>query len=193
MSENELRKKWFEWWQNTKRRAYTYQEKKLNQASDYDFYLEKFGRFYDIEGLRSKCAELGHGNLPAYRLKNLKKMFDDKVNRGEYDKEMQTGGVFTFILGLRDEFAWGFTNAEAYVVGINYYLRLVELGGQDPVPVINDDTSVELIIGIVRDMHANWKYYMDTASQADAKLGRIIDAHAAAHPEQESVKNLLLS
>ena len=171
MSEKTSAEAWFEWWQGAKRRAYTYKEKKLNQSSDYEFYCEKFGQAMDMEKIREFAVD-GKYKVPEYRLKELKKRLEERCNREDFDKGVETGeGFFEFMVGLRNELPLGLTNAEVYVVAVNYMLRLADLGREGRIS-ITEDADYDLCIEVIKDVHANWGYYLDTIKQAEERFKR---------------------
>ena len=190
MNEKDVKKAGFEWWQGAKRRAYTYQEKKLNQSSDYEFYMQLQGKEYSLNAIRDKITEK-FGKQAEYKVKSVHKTLNDRWNREEYDKLMKSGhGVFPFMLGLR-EFSHGFTNSEMHVVCVHYFLRLVEAVSQDPKPEVDLDYEAELMKGVIFDLHENWKYYMDTITQAVEKLNRLTEPDTEDDPEGADVVEIL--
>ena len=187
MSEKTSEKEWFEWWQGAKRRAYTYKEKKLNQSSDYEFYCEKFGQEISMDKLSAWCVSENY-KIAGYRLKEMKKTIEERGNREDFDKGVETGeGFFEFMVSLRNEMPHGFTNAEIYVVGVNYMLRLVDLGREAEGPItITEDADYDLCIDVIKDVHANWGYYLDTIKQAEERFKRWLLSRMEAHGENPS-------
>ncbi|GAG60773.1 unnamed protein product, partial [marine sediment metagenome] len=169
----EREKEHFERWQAVKRRAYTYQEKKVNNSTDFEFYRAKFGREVSMEQLHELLEAGGH-KVPSYKMKELRKMALLKFDREAYEEDEKTGeGLFQFMLGLREDLPMGFTNSEVYVLGIHYILRLNDAKEEDPSVVFTEEAQAEIVWGILRDMCQNWKYYLDTATQATGKLIRL--------------------
>lgn len=182
LSEEEREEQIKEQWRGVKRRAYTYHEKKLNRLSDYDLYVELYGKTLDEEKMREHLD--GGKYISARKLKRVKKAVEEKWNRESYDEEMEAEeGLFAFMVGVRDEVPCGFSNAEAYAITIHTIDRVLSDIGKIPRAERDPDALSKMGADIINDMTKDWKYYMDTVPDAERRIGKVTDAYAKTHTD----------
>lgn len=179
MSIADVELKLIEFWKGVKKRAYTYKEKKRNRLGDYDLFLDCFGEEIDSEKIRDLIEEKEKARISERRSNRLKKMLEDKVNRENYEKELQTEeGLFVFMIGLRDELPFGLTNSEAYALTIHYTEELALQSKADTIPrPITEERDDEIMLEVIGRFVEDWPGFMDSVARAKDLINAVVAEH----------------
>lgn len=177
MSENPIL-----WWKKTKRRAYTYKEKKWNRLSDYDLYLEMCGVEVEGRSINEILAKNGVGKISERKLIKIKANLEDKINKDNFKKIIEEDDIinpFTFTTTIRDHALYKPTTSESYCIYVHYIyqtlLRTLENSKQAPEKNIEKDVwDPVLYDGVLLGMHDNWKLYMDNVSLLESKINKLV-------------------
>lgn len=163
------------WWSNAKRRAYNYQEKKLNRLNDYDLYLELCAVETTTESLQAILEKNGLKREPTYKIKEMKKLVEAKINKERYEqtiKDEDITNLFTLVQTIRAA-PYKPTTAESYAIAINYQYQLLSTIYEKMKSKENtlvNDFEPAILDEVVINFHDNWRSYMDSVPQTEEAI-----------------------
>ena len=189
-----------EWWKTAKRRAYTYQEKKINRLDNYSLYKEIYGVQIDVDALREiLIEEQGRdilGDLSERKLNRVITTLQDDRTREEYDQVMEEEDIlhpFSLTIELRDHAPINLTTSEARVIAHNYIYRFLEQAKQGTLEKdeegYTDALQEEILQAVIKDFHGNWIYYMDTL---EIVRGKTVDILNEAKARKRTIPNITI-